>query len=73
MLQSDNPFVHPGFGIYSGTDLFHEHLIFFVVPPKFCVNFSWDDRKSQAKLKTMLMQNVRGTTKSIMIFFEKGL
>ena len=44
----------------------------FVVLPKFCItfvfNFSWGDCKSQEKLKTMLIQNFGGTTKSIMVF-----
>ena len=41
---------------------------------KFCISivfvFSWDYCKSQEKLETMLMQNVGGQTKSIMVFFE---
>ena len=32
--------------------------------------FSWDHCKSQEKLETMLMQNLGGQTKSIMVFFE---
>ena len=35
-------------------------------------NFSMADSKSQEKLKTMLMQNFGGTTKSIMVFLKKG-
>ena len=52
-------------------------IFLFVVPPKFCVsifffNFSWDLQLPQKKiLKTMLMQNFEGTTKSIMVFFKK--
>ena len=49
----------------------------FIVPPKFCVsiifNLSWGDCKSQEKLKTMLVQDFEGTTKSIMVFLKKGL
>ena len=38
-------------------------------------NFFWDLQSPQEKLTTMLMQNVGAwwTTKSIMVFFEKGL
>ena len=32
--------------------------------------FSWDHRKSQDRLETMLMQNLGGQTKSIMVFSE---
>ena len=46
----------------------------FVCPPKFCIRiafiFSWDHWKSQEKLETMLMQNLGGQTKSIMVFSE---
>ena len=39
----------------------------FVYPKKCCIsiviNLSWDDRESQEKLKTMLMQNVLGVNK----------
>ena len=41
-------------------------IIHFVCPPKFCISivfgFSWDDCKSQEKLKTMFMQNFGGQT-----------
>ena len=37
------------------------HLIY---PPKFCItivfDFSWDECNTQEKLKTMVMQNLRG-------------
>ena len=46
----------------------------FVCPPKFYISivfvFSWDHYKSQEKLETMLMQNLGGQTKSIMVFSE---
>ena len=46
----------------------------FVCPPKFCVRivfvFSCDHCNSQEKLETMLMQNLGGQTKSIMVFSE---
>ena len=46
----------------------------FVCPPKFCISivfvFSWGNFKSQEKLETMLMQNMGGQTKSIMVFSE---
>ena len=42
--------------------------------PKFCISivfiFSWDHFKSQEKLDTMLIQNLRGQTKSVMVFSE---
>ena len=51
------------------------YLLFFV-PPKFCISFVFDfyqgNCKSQEKLKTMLMQNFGGTTKSIMVFLKKA-
>ena len=41
-----------------------------VHPPKFCksivFNLFWDDRKTQDKLKTIVMQNFGGQTKCIM-------
>ena len=47
-------------------------ILLFVCPPKFCISivfvFSWDHCKSQEKLETMLMQNLGGQTKSIMVF-----
>ena len=47
-------------------------IILFVCPPKFCISIvfvlSWDHCKSQEKLETMLMQNLGGQTKSIMVF-----
>ena len=49
----------------------------FVVPLTFCIDvvfkFSWGDCKShRGKLKTMLIQNCGGTTKTgIMIFLKK--
>ena len=43
-------------------------IILFVFPPRFCKSivssFSWDHWKSQQKIKTMLMQNFGGQTKS---------
>ena len=49
-------------------------IVLLVCPPKFCISivfvFSWDHFKSQEKLQTMLMQNLGGQTKSIMVFFE---
>ena len=51
-------------------------VILYVVPPKFCIsivlNFSWRNCESQEKLKTMLMQNFGGATKSIMVFLKKA-
>ena len=42
--------------------------------PKFCISivvvFSGDRCKSQEKLETMLMQNLGGQRKSIMVFFK---
>ena len=53
---------------------FGNTIILFVCPPRFCMSivfvFSWDHCKSQEKLKTMLMQNLGGQTKSIMVFSE---
>ena len=47
-------------------------IIVFVCSPKFCISivfvFSWDHCKSEQKLETMLMQNLGGQTKSIMVF-----
>ena len=44
-------------------------MILFAVPPKVCIgivfNFSWGDFEYQEKQKTMLMQNIGGTIKSI--------
>ena len=49
-------------------------IILFVFAPKFCISivfvFSWGHFKSQEKLETMLMQNLEGQTKSIMVFSE---
>ena len=49
-------------------------MILFVCPPKFCISivfvFSWDRCNSREKLETMLMQNLGGQTKSIMVFSE---
>ena len=49
-------------------------IILFVCPLKFCTSIvfvsSWDHSKSQEKLETMLMQNLAGQTKSIMVFSE---
>ena len=42
----------------------------FVPPNKHGFVFSWDHCKSQEKLETMLMQNLGGQTKSIMVFSE---
>ena len=51
------------------------HNILFV-PLVFCTsivfNFSWDLQSPEEKLKMMLMQNFRGTTKSSMIFLKKA-
>ena len=48
--------------------------ILFVCPPKFCISivsrFSWDLQWSQEKIKTILMQNLGGQIKSIMVFSE---
>ena len=48
------------------------HIILFVCPPKFCVSivssFSWDLQWPQEKTKTMLMQNLGGQTKIIIVF-----
>ena len=45
-----------------------------VCPRKFCISivcvFSWDPCKALEKLETMLLQNLKGQTKSIMVFFE---
>ena len=61
-------------------DLIHQQaisentIILFVYPLKFCIRlvfvFSWDHCKSQEKLETMLMQNLGGQTKSIIVFSE---
>ena len=54
-------------------------IILFVCHPKFCTSIvfvlSWDHCKSQEKIKTMLMGNFRGQTKSIMVLitFRKWL
>ena len=57
--------------------VFKNTIIPCFVPLKFCIsivpNFSWDDCKSQEKLKTMLMQNFGGTTKKYYGIFENGL
>ena len=49
-------------------------IILFVCPPKFGISIvsslSWDLQWSQEKTKTMLMQNLGGQTKSIMVFSE---
>ena len=50
-------------------------IILSVCSLKFCILsivfvFSWDRCKSQEKLETMLMQNLGGQTKSIMVFSE---
>lgn len=49
----------------------------FVAPPQFCIsivfNFpQWDLQSPQENLKTTSMQNVKGTTKSIMEFLKKA-
>ena len=48
--------------------------IVFVCPAKFCISivssFSWELPWSEEKTKTMLMQNLGGQTKSIMVFSE---
>ena len=38
-------------------------------PSKIVFDFSWGNCKSQEKLKTVLMQNFGGTTKSIIMLF----
>ena len=47
-------------------------IILFVCPPKFCISIVsslyWDLQWSQEKTKTMLIQNLGGQTKSIMVF-----
>ena len=49
-------------------------IILFACPPKFYISivfvFSRDHCKSQEKLEPMLTQNLKGQTKSIMVFFE---
>ena len=54
--------------------IFDNTIVLLVCPLKFCITivfvFSWDHFKSQEKLQTMLMQNLGGQTKSIMVFFE---
>ena len=49
-------------------------IILFIVLQKFRIsfvfNFSWE-KSPQKKLKTMLMQNFGGTTKSVMVFLKK--
>ena len=49
-------------------------IMLFVCLPKFCISivssFSWDLQWSEEKTKTMLMQNLGGQTKSIMVFSE---
>ena len=51
-------------------------MLLFVVPLKFCIsiifNFSSGNCKSQEKLKTMLVQNTRGTKKNIMDVLKKA-
>ena len=46
-------------------------IILFVSPPQICIcivfGFYWNHRKSQEKLETMLMQNLGGQTKSILV------
>ena len=41
---------------------------------KFCISivFSWDHCKSQEKLETILMQNLGGETKNIMVFSDSA-
>ena len=50
------------------------NIILFVCPPKFCISivsrFSWDLQWSQEKIKTILMQNLGGQIKSIMVLSE---
>ena len=53
-------------------------IISFLSPPKFCItivfSFSWDDSKSQEKLKTMVMQiclGGGGGEKKIIVVFSK--
>ena len=45
-------------------------------PPQFCLstvfNFPWDLQSPQENLKTTSMQDVGGTTKSIMEFLKKA-
>ena len=47
------------------------HLVYF---PKFCITiifyFSWDDCDTQEKLETIVMQNVRGYTRCIMVYVK---
>ena len=46
-------------------------IIHFICSPKFCTsivfNFSWDVQSSQEKLKTMLMHNLGGQSKCIIM------
>ena len=55
----------------SSSSIVHFRKL-FVCPSKFCISivfvFSWDHCNSQVKLETMLMQNLGGQTKSIMVF-----
>ena len=50
------------------------HNTLCLSPPNFCISivfvFSWGLCNSQEKLETMLMQNLGGQRKSIMVFFE---
>ena len=61
-------------GLITRLGHFGNTIILFVYPPKFCISivfvFSWGHCKSQEKLETMLMQNLGGQTKSVMVFSE---
>ena len=53
--------------------MFENTLLLFVCPSKFLhisvvSSFAWDLQWSQEKTKTMLMRNLEGQTKSIMVF-----
>ena len=58
-----------GVGDSSAIHHFHISHNTLCLPPKFCIsivfNFSRDNYKSQGKLKTMLIQNFGGQTKSV--------
>ena len=48
-----------------------------VYPPKFCIaiivfDFSWDNCKTQEKFETMVMQNLGGLTRCIMVYVKRA-
>ena len=73
ILKNEERIVNPfAFIVQQATS--ENTIILFVCPPKFCIrivsSFSWEFPCSQEKTKTMLMQNLGGQTKSIMVFSE---